>query len=222
MKEYFSHDYNARNDTKLVKLFMKLGLEGIGAYWCIIEMLYEEGGYLLRNEYERIAFELRTDYNVIKKIVEELDLFVFDDEKFWSETALSRLNQRMEKSQKARESVEKRWKKYERNTNVKQSKNDSNTSKGKESKVKKSILFDEFWNLYNKKVGNKKACKKKWDKLTYDKQKTIIQTLPEWLTQFSEKQFQPHPETYLNNERWNDEIIKPKKQVNNNFSQGFI
>jgi len=222
MKEYFSHDYNARNDTKLVKLFMKLGLEGIGAYWCIIEMLYEEGGYLLRNEYERIAFELRTDYNVIKKIVEELDLFVFDDEKFWSETALSRLNQRMEKSQKARESVEKRWKKYERNTNVKQSKNDSNTSKVKESKVKKSILFDEFWNLYNKKVGNKKACKKKWDKLTYDKQKTIIQTLPEWLTQFSEKQFQPHPETYLNNERWNDEIIKPKKQVNNNFSQGFI
>jgi len=54
MKEYFSHDYNARNDTKLVKVFMKYQLKGIGAYWCIIEMLYEEGGYLLRSEYERI------------------------------------------------------------------------------------------------------------------------------------------------------------------------
>jgi len=98
----------------------------------------------------------------------------------------------------------------------------STQSKVEKSKVEESISFDEFWNLYNKKVGNKKKCKNKWDKLKYDKQKTIIQTLPEWLTQFSDKQFQPHPETYLNNERWNDEIIKPKKQVKNNFSQGFI
>ena len=138
MKEYFSHDYNARNDTKLVKLFMKLGLKGIGAYWCIIEMLYEEGGYLLRSEYERISFELRTEPKFIKNIIEDFDLFKKDTKKVWSETALDRLNKRIEKSTKARESVQKRWKKYERNTNVLQTKNDCNTSKVKESKVKEN------------------------------------------------------------------------------------
>ena len=38
--EYFSHDYKARHDDKLIRVFMRHGLSGIGAYWCIIEMLY--------------------------------------------------------------------------------------------------------------------------------------------------------------------------------------
>lgn len=143
MKEYFSHDYNARNDNKLVRLFMKLGLEGVGAYWCIIEMLYEEGGYLLRTEYERISFELRTNVDFIKQVVEDFDLFKKDKKKFWSETALDRLEKRSDKSEKAKAAVNKRWSKYKRNTNVKQSKSDSNTSKVKESKGK------EIKNIYN-------------------------------------------------------------------------
>jgi len=141
MKEYFSHDYNARNDKKLVKIFMKYSLEGIGAYWCIIEMLYEEGGYLLRSEYERIAYELRTDIDLIKNIIEGFDLFKKDSKKFWSETAINRLNQRIEKSIKARESVNKRWEKYERKTNVKRKKNEGNTSKVKESKEKENKVY---------------------------------------------------------------------------------
>ena len=144
MKEYFSHDYNARNDTKLVKLFMKYKLEGIGAYWCIIEMLYEEGGYLLRTEYDRIAFELRTDLELIKNVIENFDLFEKDKNKFWSITAIDRLNKRISKSTKARESVQKRWDKYERNTNVILEQNNSNTSKVKESKNKTDF---EIFNL---------------------------------------------------------------------------
>lgn len=210
MKEYFSHDYNARNDTKLVKLFMKEGLKGVGAYWCIIEMLYEEGGYLLRSEYERISFELRTDLDFIILIIEEFDLFKKDKHKFWSETALERLEKRAEKSEKAKQSVQARWNKYKRNTNVKQSKNKSNTIKVKESKEKESIEinidFNIFWNLYNKKIGSKDKCFKKWNKLTNEQRQSIIDTLPNWLKQFSDKQYQPYPETYLNNERWNDEI----------------
>lgn len=59
-KEYFSHDYNARSDPKLRKLLMKEGIEGIGVYWCIIEMLYEQEGILPLSECEAIAFELHT------------------------------------------------------------------------------------------------------------------------------------------------------------------
>jgi uncharacterized protein (DUF608 family) len=137
---------------------MKHGLAGIGAYWCIVEMLYEEGGYLPLSEYERITFELRTTENVIRYLIDNSDLFVNDGEKFWSETAIERLNKRAEKSQKARESIENRWNKQKENTNVIRTYNEGNTIKEKESKVKEkkedniecdfnqiSILtFDEF------------------------------------------------------------------------------
>lgn len=72
----------------------------------------------------------------------------------------------------------------------------------------KGIDFENFWSLYNKKVGNKKAVCKKWDALKSATQKRILEMLPEWKKQFSGRTFQPHPETFLNGERWNDEIIK--------------
>jgi hypothetical protein len=137
MKDYFSHDYNARNDKKLAKLFMKYGLEGIGAYWCLVEMLYEEGGYLLLNEYECITFELRTSNELINYLIRESELFKNDGNKFWSDSAIDRLKQRADKSQKARESIEKRWKKMD-DTNVLRTNKKRNTIKVKESKVNKS------------------------------------------------------------------------------------
>lgn len=109
MNEYFSHDYRARCDQKLVRLAMRHDLRGIGAYWCIVEMLYEEGGYLLRNEYERIAYELRVDADFIRSVVEDFQLFAFKGDRFYSPSALVRLKKRTDKSQKARESVAARW-----------------------------------------------------------------------------------------------------------------
>lgn len=71
-----------------------------------------------------------------------------------------------------------------------------------------NIPFETFWNLYNKKLGDKRGCEKKWCKLSDITRQTIIDTLPRFLSTFKDNQFQPYPETYLNQERWNDEIIK--------------
>lgn len=106
---YFTHDYNARSDKELVKVRMKLGIAGIGIYWCIVEMLYEENGYLMRTECERIAFELQTDESSIRYIVENLHLFQFDEDRFWSNSVLARLSKRREKSVKASNSALKKW-----------------------------------------------------------------------------------------------------------------
>ena len=38
---YFPHDYNAASDEKIEELLFKLGNEGYGIYWRIIEMLYQ-------------------------------------------------------------------------------------------------------------------------------------------------------------------------------------
>jgi len=105
---YFPHDYHARHDRKLQNLFMDHGLEAIGAYWCIIEMLYEEGGKL-PCEYGRIAMALRTDKDRIADIIINYELFENDENEFWSNSVLKRIENRKEKSDKAKFSAEKRW-----------------------------------------------------------------------------------------------------------------
>lgn len=75
-----------------------------------------------------------------------------------------------------------------------------------------NIAFSEFWNLYNKKVGNKDKIKIKWEKLNDNDRQKIINTLPTFLNSISDKQYQPFPETYLNNKRWNDEIENNTKK----------
>jgi DNA replication protein DnaC len=65
--------------------------------------------------------------------------------------------------------------------------------------------FEEFWNLYDKKVSKESAVKafKKIPQKDYD---NIRNNIPIFVKQFSDKQFQPHFATYLNGKRWQDEI----------------
>lgn len=236
MKEYFSHDYNARNDKKLMKLFMKHGVLGIGIYWCIIEMLYEESGYLSTNEYERITFELRTDYEIVKSVINDFELFKIKDDLFYSESAINRLNERSNKSQKARESINKRWEKIKKNTNVLQTNNDSNTIKVKKSKVKESKKdaldddfelqengrFECFWNDYDKKVGDKEKIKAKFLKLPTKEQMEIFNHIPKYKESQPNKKYRKNPETYLNNKGWLDEIITDEQPIINKPPQKTI
>jgi uncharacterized protein YdaU (DUF1376 family) len=105
---WFKHDLNARSDRKMMSLLMKTGVQGVGIYWCIVEMLYEEGGYLMRSDCDRIAFELRTDCEAVSAVIES-DLFNRDEEQFWSESVLRRLGKRQETSRKNTDAANKRW-----------------------------------------------------------------------------------------------------------------
>lgn len=104
---YFSHDYHARTDL-MIKLAPKYGIEGIGIYWCLVEMLHEEEGYLMLSDCKGIAYALHIEEQLLKDII-STDLFEKDEEKFWSNSALRRLQIRQEKSEKARDAALKRW-----------------------------------------------------------------------------------------------------------------
>ncbi len=145
---YFSHDYNARNDRKLIKLTMNHGMKGIGIYWCLVEMLFEEDGYMPM-ECERIAFELRTESDVIKSVINDFDLFCIDGEKFYSESVLRRLESRYEKSQKARESAEARWKSKGNDANAMRTHSEGNAIKERKGKeIKEDIPTFEIFKSY--------------------------------------------------------------------------
>lgn len=91
---------------------------------------------------------------------------------------------------------------------------DKQVTSNKEQLTINNIDFNIFWDLYDKKVGDKNLCKKKWLKLSDEDMNKIISILPEWKSQFKDKQFQPYPATFLNQERWNDEIKKTSTKIN--------
>lgn len=141
---YFSHDYYARMDPKLIDVQQKLGMEGIGIYWCIVEMLYENNGYL-ELEYERISYVLRSDSERIRSIINDFQLFTINDVFFFSKTILERLKLREEKSLKASKSIKTRWTGENKDTNVLRDEYERTSvkeSKGKGKNKEKEIDVD--------------------------------------------------------------------------------
>jgi len=110
-------------------------MEGIGVYWCIVEMLYEESGYLHHTEYGRIAYELQTNEDLVRSVVNDFDLFDRNEDNFWSDSVINRLKIRKDKSDQAKEAVRIRWErerlKKQKNTVVLQAHIGSNTTKDK-------------------------------------------------------------------------------------------
>ncbi len=110
INNYFSHDYHARDDTKLKKLRMAMKMEGIGIYWCIVEFLYENDGYLtLDDDVEMLVYELRIDKKKLLKVIENFDLFKISDNRFYSPSVLKRLEIIEDKSKSQSEKAKKRW-----------------------------------------------------------------------------------------------------------------
>jgi uncharacterized protein YdaU (DUF1376 family) len=142
-KEYFSHDYNARSDPKLRKLLMREGIEGIGIYWCIIEMLYEQEGILPLSECEAIAFELHTECERIESVIHS-DLFIIEDDSFYSQSVINRLEIRNGKSKSASNSANARWAKWRAShANALQTQSESNAIKVNKSKEKEKKIYSE-------------------------------------------------------------------------------
>jgi hypothetical protein len=129
---YFSHDYNARTDSKIKRLIARHGLMGYGIYWAIVEDLYQNAN-ALPTDYEGIAFDIRSDAETVKSIVNDFDLFKVDADLFGSLSVQRRLDEREQKSTKARDSARKRW---DKDANALPTQSDRNAIKGKERIVK--------------------------------------------------------------------------------------
>ena len=135
-KTYFNHDSNARNDIKLIHLRSVGGFEFYGLYFALLELLFGEENKICKSQYDILAFGLQCETEKLKSVIEDFDLFVIEDNCFYSKRLNNQIKQINNKSIKAKESINKRWNK-EKNIRTY---NDSNTSISKSnSKVNKSI-----------------------------------------------------------------------------------
>lgn len=78
------------------------------------------------------------------------------------------------------------------------------------------VVFEKFWDLYDKKVGNKEKVKAKFLSLKQEEKEKIFEHLPDYIYSTPDKKFRKDPATYLNNKSWNDEIIIPTYKIKNN------
>lgn len=93
MNNYFSHDSNARNDEKVIRLRMKHGAAGYGVYFMLLERMREETNYMCATDYNMIAFDFRVDASLIQSVVEDFGLFAITDDGnfFYSESFMHRM-----------------------------------------------------------------------------------------------------------------------------------
>jgi hypothetical protein len=88
------------------------------------------------------------DESIIKSIINDFKLFVFNEDTFGSLSVEKRLNHRNEKSNKARNSANKRWEKSNNDASALRTQSDSNAIKeikSKEIKIKENkINIKEF------------------------------------------------------------------------------
>lgn len=69
---YFSHDYSARNDERLLDIRADYGWEGYGLYFGIIEMMAENGGHLNSTKLGAVALGLAIELPKLKAFVASL------------------------------------------------------------------------------------------------------------------------------------------------------
>lgn len=204
---YFSHDSNARNDEKILEMRADYGFEGYGLYWSIIEMMRDSSDTKLSyNSINSLSVAINFEKNTLKKFVddciEKYNLFILHEDKYYSNRLLRSIKRYKQISCK-RSAIAKQM--HSNKSKVKQSK--VNKSKVKQSKKNTDIGFENFWNIYNKKTGNKDIIFKKWLQLKKEEHDKIFATLPDYIKSTPDKKYRKNPQTYLNQKSWLDEII---------------
>lgn len=73
--------------------------------------------------------------------------------------------------------------------------------------------FDDFWDDYDKKVDKVKV-KRIWSKISDSNKLKVKEHIPAYKKSQPDKQFRKNPQTYLNSQSWENEIISIEKKNN--------
>ena len=159
-----------------------------------------------------LAFKIGSNPDTVQLLLDAF--FVLDGNVYRQKRCDAELLEYKNKGQKARESANARW----NNTNAMRTHSDSNTEAMKidanhkpitNNQINKEYIdrFDEFWKHYPRKVSKPNALKA-WLKVKPDDEltKTIISAISKQNLSAKEEQFIPHPASWLNGKRWEDEV----------------
>ena len=107
-----------------------------------------------------------------------------------------------------------------RNPIQSESESESKTNPAQARKFCQRELFDRFWQKYPRKTAKQDALKA-WDKLKADEAllDTILAALDRQIPLWDDPQYIPHPATWLNGHRWEDEPVGRKTTAQAAYTQ---
>ena len=77
------------------------------------------------------------------------------------------------------------------------------------------MTFENFWQQYPRKIG-KLTAKRSWEKLSQENQQKALEAIVEhrkyWTAKGTDWEFIPHASTWLNQERFEDELVIEQKE----------
>ena len=83
---YLGLDLNLPQSIKILKVKKALGFSGFGLYVELLLKLAQSEDYeLSMNDYDLLAYEFRLETKYVKSLIEDFDLFMFKDDKFFCE-----------------------------------------------------------------------------------------------------------------------------------------
>ena len=128
---FFSHDFNARNNYKLLELRAEFGWEGYGVFWALCEIISENDKPLPLDRLGAVSVALGVPKEYLAgfiKICIDLDIFIETEAGVTSESLESRLEHKREVIRKRSEAGKKSAEARKKKQGVEQEVNKSSTS----------------------------------------------------------------------------------------------
>lgn len=235
---WFKHQTAAHSDVKLKKLILRQGMAAYGLYWYCLELIGKDvSESKLTFEIEEDSELLAHGTGMTREQVEsamhamvDLGLFTNVEGRVFCVNMLRYIDASMFKAGKIRESFQEHKDKILSGTGLVHVPHTDRTStiRAEHNKTGQDITeqnicaspaeihapFDRFWDAYPRKT-NKQQARKAFGKIKVnvdDLINDIEQRLASGHWSTDDKEYIPHPSTYLNQARWEDEIITPKNK----------
>lgn len=106
---YFSHDYTASDDVKILFLRQSLGMEGVGIFWYIIERLAQAGGTLPLKIIPVLSMQMQVTETKVQGVVHNFDLFEIVEDGFYSRRLNETIHLRKTLQDAGSRGAAKRW-----------------------------------------------------------------------------------------------------------------
>lgn len=220
--KWFKHQSDSYSNLKHQHVLSEHGLEGYGLYWICIEMIAQQG-----EEYriEKSKNWKRVLCYITRQKEEKIDEFLktFAETRLIDKDALAQGDLYIPKMAENADDYTNRVRRVSEpatdNVHLEQNRTDK-----KRIEQNRVAQFEHLWNAYPNKKSKKKAMDI-WAKINpsdklFEKIMAGLERAKQskqWLK--DDGQFIPHPTTWLNQERWNDEDAKsPAKPTNKKYA----
>ena len=208
-RKFVDWEWFYKSEMVHIFLFLLLSANHKGAKWQGIEIKRGQLITGLKKLNKKTGISLQKIRTCLKKLENTNEIIVKSTNKFSIITICKYDSYQIEQETNNKQLTNK-----QQTTNKQLTTTNNDNNKNNDNNIDIYPSFNDFWNLYDKKIDRPKSLLK-WNKLNQEQKEKIINYLPDYIKSTPEKSFRKNPTTFFNNQSWNNEIIKDNSQSSN-------